>query len=206
MKQRFIIAMLVATLILPPLSSVFGQEEGRVKPSRTMVGATSSRETKMMSLESKRAEMDAQKEAKRAELEAKRAANKTKREEFKQEIATRKVEQVMKVSSATVVRLEQIITRIESRIVKVNQKGGNTTEAVASVALAKGKLAEARTAIDAMGAIDLTGTDAQANFEQIRTSAAAVRELIRAAHKDLMLAVRSLSAVEAPVDGSSVAQ
>jgi len=153
--------------------------------------------------EAKRAEMDAKREAHRLEFEAKRAEMQDKRVEFQQRNAERKVERATRVMLATIDRLERIILRIESRIAKIQEKGGETTESEGFVAAAKVNLADARVAVEAFALIDLSGDNAQENYESIRTAAAVARELIREAHQNLMLAVRSLSSVEVEIEDES---
>lgn len=154
------------------------------------------REQMKLDLEAKWAEMDAKREAKRIEIEEKRASSTVKRIEFQQEIAKRKVEHVTKVMLATIERLEKIIARIESRIEKIKARGGDTTESEKFVADAKTNLSDARTKVGTFANIDLSSDKAAENFERIRTAAAEAREIIRKVHENLMMAVRSLRAVE----------
>lgn len=165
-----------------------------------------------LEFETKRAEIDAEREAKRAQFEAKREEMQAKRVAFQQENAQRKVVRTTEVMTATIERLLKIADRVDSRIVKIQEKGGDTVESLAFIAAARANLAEAQAVVDEFVGIDLTGDNAQDNYEQIRTKAAEIREIIRSAHENLMLAVRSLSAVEVdledenPSDGGSVEQ
>lgn len=161
------------------------------------------REQMKLDLEAKWAEMDAKREAKRVEIEERRASSTERRIEFQQEIAKRKVEHVTKVMLATIERLEKIIARIESRIEKIKARGGDTTEGEKFVADAKTNLLDARTKVSTFADIDLSSDKAAENFERIRAAAAEAREIIRKAHENLMMAVRSLRAVEIDTEDSN---
>ncbi|MDZ4205917.1 MAG: hypothetical protein U1C12_01760 [Patescibacteria group bacterium] len=158
--------------------------------------AQAKRETMRVEFEAKRAELDAKRESKRVEAESRRASSTAKRVEFQQNIAKRKVEHTAKVILATIERLEKIIVRIESRIIKVKARGGVTSESEGFVAAAKVNLSDARIAVNAFASIDLSSDKAAENFERIRTAAAEAREHIRAAHQNLMMAIRSLGSIE----------
>jgi len=162
--------------------------------------ARARRETIRLEIEAKWAERDEQREAVRVEAESKRAEARaealTKRVEFQQAVAERKIEKVTKVILVTIERLEQIIVRIESRVAKVQARGGDTAESERFVLAAKGNLADARLVVGTFAGIDLSGDDARENFERIRIAVATVREHIRAAHQNLMMAVRSLRSNE----------
>lgn len=168
--------------------------------------AAARREAMRLELEAKRADMDARREAMRVEAEAKRAEMQARRTEFQREIAMRKAENTARVISATIERLEKIITRIESRIDKVRARGGVTLEAEGYVAAARNNLSDARVSVNAFASIDLSGETAQDNFERVRAIAAEAREHIRAAHQNLMLAVRTLGSVEVSVEVTADAE
>lgn len=168
--------------------------------------AQARREALRVELEARRAEADARRETARAEAEARRAEAQARRVEFQRAAAERRVENAARVILATIERLEKIINRIESRIAKIQARGGATSEAEASVALAKGNLADARASVNAFINIDLSSEIAQDNFEKVRAAAAEAREHLRAAHRNLMMAVRSLSAVEASTEVNSSAE
>ena len=128
----------------------------------------------------------------RSNIEQRKASSTERRLEMQTNIAKRRVEHVTKVILATIKRLEKIITRIESRIEKIKERGGDTTEAEDFVALAKENLADAKVAVDAFINLDLSGSTAVENFEMIRAAAAEARENISSAHRNLMMAVRAL--------------
>lgn len=128
----------------------------------------------------------------RNNIEQRKASSTERRVEMQKSLAKRKVEQVTKVILATIERLEKIITRIESRIKKIQESGGKTTEAESYVAAAKRNLTDARVAVDAFVNLDLSGSAAKENFETVRAAVAEAKEQIRAAHRNLMMAVRTL--------------
>ncbi|MDP2641922.1 MAG: hypothetical protein Q8P21_01360 [bacterium] len=169
------------------------QTETRMKANADLRAEAEARRAEA---ETRRAEADARREAKRVEAEARRASSTAKRVEFQQGIAKRKVENTARVILATIERLEKIIVRIESRIDKVEARGGVTTETEAFVAAARANLSEARVTVEAFANIDLSGDQARENFERIRAAAREAREDVRTAHQNLMMAVRTLGSVE----------
>lgn len=114
------------------------------------------------------------------------------RVEMQQDLAKEKAERTAKVLLATIGRLEKIITRIESRITKIQARGGNTIEAQSFVSAAKRNLTDARVAVDAFANLDLSGSTARDNFKTVRVAATEAREQIRTAHRNLMMATRAL--------------
>lgn len=151
--------------------------------------------------EDRKEERDVRREDIKNNIEQRKASSTERRLEMQEGLAKRKVEHVTKVLLATIERLEKIITRIESRIEKIQERGGDTTEAESYAALAKEDLADARIALEAFASLDLSGSTARENFETIRAAAAEAREHIRAAHRNLMLAVRALKGSNTGVGG-----
>jgi hypothetical protein len=151
------------------------------------------------------AEQDAKREERKVEFEAKRASSTERRVEIQHNVAVRKVEHTTRVMTATIERLENIIARIESRIAKVKANGGATAESEGHVVEAKADLSLAKTSIAAFATIDLSSDKAQENFERIRTAAAGAREQLRSAHEHMMLAVRTLTALDVNVSATSTA-
>jgi len=139
-------------------------------------------------------EVKQKKEEIKTEIKDKLAAH----AEFRADIAKKQASNVSRVLAATANRLDKLVARIESRIQKIKAKGGVTTSAEASVALAKMDIATARVHISAIGAFDLSGasTTAQTNFEHIRTEAKLVKDSLSSAHKNLSNAVSSLKGQE----------
>lgn len=128
----------------------------------------------------------------RNHIEQRKASSTERRVAMQMSLAKRKVSHVTKVILATIERLEKIIVRIESRIAKIQERGGNTAEAENFVVLTKENLADARIAVDVFANLDLSGSTAATNFETIRAAAAEAKEHIRAAHRNMMMAVRAL--------------
>jgi hypothetical protein len=116
------------------------------------------------------------------------------RVEFQQDIAERHAENVSRVISATIGRLEKIIERIGSRISKLQENGIDTTEAEGYIKSAKEDLINARASVSAFASIDLSSADAQTNFEKVRAAAKEAAGHIKSAHGNLRLAVSSLKA------------
>ncbi len=196
MKKGFLIVPLLLIILAPmALAQVSTTTKVRTdSPRKTEMEA--GRRVMKAELEAKRAEADTKREAMRAAAESRRAEAGAKRVEFQQNIAKRKTEQTKKVVLATIERLEKIIVRLESRIAKVETAGGAASESKEFVVAAKVNLSDAKASAGALVGIDLSSEKARENFERIRAAAAAAREHIRDAHRNLMMAVRALGSVE----------
>ena len=192
MKKKYLIPLL-ALLVVSGVASA--QTTGSTNTTQRST-LQAKREATREQIETKRADIDAMRESKRLEMEAKRAEIKAKRVEFQQDIAQRKVENASRVISATIDKLENLVTRVESRISKLEANGGDTTASKSHIALAKGSILKARAAVEAFASIELTSDKARDNYEKIRVAAAEVREHIRTAHRELMQAVRLLGQVQ----------
>lgn len=198
MKKRYLIVPLLLTMLV---STAFAQTGA---PSNVRVN--NSRRTEMDARrEVMRTEADAKRESMRVEAKDKRTAVQAKRVAFQQDVAKRKTERTAQVILATVGRLENIIARLESRIVKIRARGGVTSESEKFVTAARGNLFNARAAVNTFTNIELSSEKAADNFEKIRTAAAGAREHLRATHRNLTMAVRALASTEdsATVDGSA---
>jgi len=131
----------------------------------------------------------------RTDIKERKATSTERRVEMQIGLAKKKAEHAARVLTATVERLERIITRLESRIAKVKAAGGATTEAEAFVAEAQTHLSLAKSSIALFASLDLTGQKARDNFEKVRAVAAEAKGHIREAHKSLKEAIRSLKGV-----------
>jgi hypothetical protein len=136
----------------------------------------------------------------KADIEARQASNTERRINFQIDIAERLATNVGRVLTATVTRLERIIDRIESRIEKIEARGGSTTEAEASIEAAEKNLVDAKASINLLTSLDLNGEKAQENFAAVRSAAKEAKSHIRLAHENLMKAVRSLMSASAKVE------
>jgi len=154
-------------------------------------------ETKRAELEAKaeerRMEREQQAEERRAQIEEKRAEMTQKRAEFQKEIAQRRVENVGKVTLATIERLEGIADRIQSRIEKVAEAGNDTSESEAYLNAARADLEAAKASVADFDDLDLTSDNAQENFDLIKVSATEAKDHIRSAHENLKNAVIPLN-------------
>ena len=194
MTKQYLSALLFLALVFGVFSSVSAQEasiNASVDTRAIQVQAQIRAE-----IEARRVQADERRETLRVEAESRRASSTARRIEFQQDIAKRQVENTARVILATIGRLENIIVRLESRIAKIKARGGLTSESEGFVAAARANLSDARLAVDAFVSIDLSSERALENFQRIRAAAAEAREHIRAAHRNLMMAVRSLGSVE----------
>lgn len=194
MKKQYLSTLLFLALVFGVFSSASAQ--GAYINTSVNTRAIQAQAQMRAEVEARRVQADERREAARIEAEAKRAEAQSKRVEFQQAVAKRQVENTARVILATIGRLENIIVRLESRIAKVQARGGVTSESEGFIAAARVNLSDARLAVDAFVSIDLSSEKAAENFQRIRTAAAEAREHIRAAHRNLMMAVRSLGSVE----------
>jgi len=194
MAKQYLSTLLFLALVFGVSSSVSAQEASLNASLDTR--AIQAQAQVRAEVEARRVQADERREAARIEAEAKRAQTQAKRVEFQQAVAKRQVENTARVILATIERLENIIVRLESRIAKVKARGGVTSESEGFVAAARANLSDAGLAVDAFVSIDLSSERALENFQRIRAAAAETREHIRAAHRNLMMAARSLGSVE----------
>ncbi|MDB5253972.1 MAG: hypothetical protein JWL80_38 [Parcubacteria group bacterium] len=125
--------------------------------------------------------------------------------EFKSGEAKGRQEMAVTVLNATIGRLENIISRIESRLAKFEASGIVTTEARADVNLAKTDLVSVRAHVATLSALDLTGstTTQAANFKIAQTEAKAAREGLTSARQNLEKALRVVRDLEKKVKGTA---
>ncbi len=107
---------------------------------------------------------------------------------------TNRVNNTVRMLTATANRLDAIIVRIESRLAKITAAKGDTTALVAAIATAKTDMASARTHIATIGSIDLSGasTTVKANFEKIKTETKLAKDLYDKVRKDLVRVTNDL--------------
>lgn len=173
MKKQYISASLLLTLTMA--LPVFAEERGldsRGRASTTPAGVRAGEV--------------------RNNIEERKASSTERRVEMQRGLAKKKAEHVARVLTATVERLEKIITRLESRIAKVKALGGVTAETESFVAEAKSHLSLAKLSIAALSSVDLSLDKARDNFERVRVAAAEAKGHIREAHTSLKKAIRSL--------------
>ena len=204
MKYRIIISVLtlfVVALALPVFAKEGADDNRAASMTERREDREGEREDREKEIEQHRASSTERRVEIRNNIEQRKASSTERRVEMQTNLAKRKVEHVTKIILATIERLEKIITRIESRIVKIQERGGDTTEAEGFVALAKENLADAKVAVEVFATLDLSGSTARENFETIRAAAAEAQELIRTAHRNLMMAVRALKGPNTGLEG-----
>ena len=135
----------------------------------------------------------------KVDVAARKASSTERRVEMQRDLAKRKATHTSRVLTATIERLENIVTRLESRITKVKAAGGVTAEAETFVAEAKNHLSLAKSSVALFVSVDLSGERAQDNFERVRAVASEAKGHIREAHQSLMKAARALKGVSAGV-------
>ncbi|MEX2010379.1 MAG: hypothetical protein WD874_01045 [Parcubacteria group bacterium] len=164
-----------------------------------------------------RESIEGRKESIKEESEARKEAMKDARGDFNVEVRTmsaeRKAEKAEKADERiqakvtgliraymnVISQLENIISRINSRIDKVEARGGDTTIAKAKVDAALRGIVEAKLRVNALANLDLTvasgtaSTTVRAKNEAARTASALVKESLKSVRQNLMQAVRSLN-------------
>lgn len=149
-----------------------------------------------LNIQKKRAEADARREKMRLEAEARRAQIKARSSDIREDVAKNKAEVTAKVMAVMIERLENLIVRIESRIEKIKARGGDVSEGERLVLAAKTNISDAKAGLAEFASVDLSGDSIKENFERIRAVAAEIREHLRAARENLIMAVRALSSAE----------
>ncbi|MFZ2048699.1 MAG: hypothetical protein WAV25_00095 [Minisyncoccia bacterium] len=100
---------------------------------------------------------------------------------------TNRVNNTVRMLTATANRLDMIISRIDSRLAKVKLAKADTTAVEAELATAKTDMASVRIHIGIISAIDLSGasTTVKANFEQVKTESKLTKDLFDKVRKNL---------------------
>lgn len=147
----------------------------------------------------------------REKMEARLASSSAKREEKREEVKERvenriastsayrlerKFEKIARNYLKEVVRLEQILGRVVTRIEKVKSLGGNTVEADKYLEEARTNLSEARKTYDVLKTIatnaDNNATTTKEMINSMKNSGKTVENHLRLAHKALQKTVGSL--------------
>jgi hypothetical protein len=147
----------------------------------------------------------------REKMEDRLASSSVKRDEKREEVKDRmearvastsayrlerKFEKIARNYLKEVVRLEQILGRVVTRIEKVKSLGGNTTEAEKYLEEARTNLSEARKTYDVLKTIatnaDNNATTTKEMIDSMKNSGKTVENHLRLAHKALQKTVGSL--------------
>ncbi len=150
--------------------------------------------------EKAKTEIERVREQAKTNLEYTREKLKDSRGEIKKEIASKRVNQTLKVYTEAADRLDKIVVRIEARIAKIKAAGGDTTAIQTSLDLGKTKLAEARAGIAAFAAVDVSSatstSTAQTLFNTVKTAAAKAKEALKTAHASLVKTITLIQGAE----------
>lgn len=200
MKKTIYSLALISALVLPAAVSaqetVQGPRDRREDYLRVRMELKARMDARLASTTERLGELKDRIEDRKASTTAKMAERKAsttaKRIEVQQNIAMRQMERAAKVFTATIGHLEDILSRVESRIAKVKAAGGDASASESFALEVKTHLAAAKAEIAAFSSIQITADKATDNFEAVRAAGAKVKEHIKAAHESLMNAVRSL--------------
>lgn len=169
-------------------------------------------------LEARKENREEEREEIREKMEARLASSSAKREEVKERIENRiastsayrlerRFEKIAKNYLKEVVRLEQILGRVVTRIEKVKSLGGNVTEATQYAEEARTHLSEARKTYDVLKTIatnaDNNATTTKEMITSMKNSGKTVENHLRLAHKALQKTVGSLRGVSQLNNASS---
>jgi hypothetical protein len=217
--RNLVIGTFLALAIASPASALtlYSNQQANIKiNAKAAVGTTST---------STRAEAKAEMKAK---IDANLEQRKEAREEFTSKIANKigsstgmkggflgniagqRVKNIYRLFEATINRFEKLIDRIESRIAKIKNAGGTTTDAEVSLLVAKDNLAKAEADLVLLGNLGLdkgsstkatttASTTASIDFEQAKIYATQIRNSLRTVKESLMDTVRSLIEVQKTV-------
>lgn len=182
MKKSIIIA---GTLSMMALAGIQNAEAAELKAT----------------VQSKRIELKAQIEEKKQEMKTRRAST-------TEEIKVFKLNETVKLSqahlNAEIAKLSDIRSRIETRLAKFEQYGGNTTIARADLALGVTAIGAAQTKIDAVGAIQAS-TDTKAFTDVLRAAVKAAQASINDAQKALTKVTSDMKGIEASIKRNATA-
>ncbi len=128
-----------------------------------------------------------------------RASSTEKRMMTQQNVAKRMVSHVKDLLTATAERLGKIADRVESRIAKVKDAGGDTTLSERFLAEARTHLTEARAAISVFASISLTSDKMSENVAKLRAAAADAKEHLGEARQSLSESIKALKPGRAEV-------
>jgi hypothetical protein len=155
---------------------------------------TTPRELEMMnrsSLEERKAQM----EAKRMEMQVNQAERRAALEEMAQKRISYLAATMSNRMEEAIARMTQVIERIESRIIKLNERDVDTSEAERYLAATKSDL---RTAAATLASIDtevvtaITSTDPRNAWARVQTIYQSARDAIRSAHGNIRSAIEAL--------------
>lgn len=198
MQLKKIITFILALAVLIPLSPVLARD-GDDDYTGTSTDDRRGGETRDSDDDDdgddsdwRRASSTERRENKIEDREERQASSTERRIDMQQNLAKRKAENTARVFTATLWRLDKIITRVESRIDKVESAGGTTTNAKIFVLEARGYLEQASTSIATFKDLTFTADKAKENFEKVRDLASEIKGYVREAHRSLMNAIRSL--------------
>lgn len=225
-KLSIVLGLLLAFAALP----AFAEEQGTsVNPTRDDFEARKSeiqekiKENKDRLKDSredlkkdlKRVDNEVKKEVKGEVREMKREVKDERREDRKEDRRDNsehgvRAQVAIRVFEATIVRLETLVGRIDSRITKLSQLGASTTEATAFVGAAKTSINSAKAHIVLLKSIDLragtstaTSTDItteaktnRPNLDKLKAEVKATREDLTNAKQSLMRAVTAIKKIE----------
>ncbi len=132
---------------------------------------------------------------KRAELQGRRQENVEKIKTQVRERMQKFIGVIIERLEAAVLRMEKLIERLSSRIVKLKEKGVDTLKAEEYLTAAKTDVEQARTIIEGIPvALEdaLLSEELRGSFEGIRGLIQNVKEEVRSAHENIKNAVKTL--------------
>lgn len=207
LKHRAFAFLIVASVAMPAFAygnEVEVKQETGLRASTTLprVEMKKAIEVKKNELKQFKASTTEAIKEKMDELKNKRASTTEAIHEVKKEFhadrAKKEVITAGRVLGATADRLDKIVGRISSRLLKIKAAGGNTAAAEVFVNAAKTNLVDARVHISLIASLDLSSasTTAEANFQKVKAEAKAARESLHSAHQNLEKALNVIRELE----------
>lgn len=194
-----------------PDGSFVGRTGPRCEFAKCPFATTTGAQKIKAALEAKKENREEERSELREKMEARLASSSAKREEKREEVKERvenriastsayrlerKFEKIARNYLKEVVRLEQILGRVVTRIEKVKSLGGNTVEADKYLEEARTNLSEARKTYDVLKTIatnaDNNATTTKEMITSMKNSGKTVENHLRLAHKALQKTVGSL--------------
>ncbi len=195
MKQHLKIGTYIVLGVLVLGHSAHAQMEASSNVNanvRVEVDMKQRREDRQQKIEDRQEEREERQEERREYREEKRDDRK---ETIEARIRTH-ADWMTKRFNAAIVRLEKLGGRIDSRIAKIKAEGGNTSEAEASMKIARAEINEAKSGvlkIESELTLALsTTTLTKDSFKGLKALAETIKEDVRASHSAMTKAIKSL--------------
>jgi len=166
--------------------------------------AVETREAAMSERTTTQADARASSSAARADMQQERAERRAELNDRTKERITNLAANISNRMDAAAARMQNIITRLESRIDKLQSAGLNTTEATVALASAQTSIDAAviaLTRIDVTVQTAVTAEDPRAAWEEVKVAYGSIRAQLRTANTEMRASVQALKDAARATDG-----